>query len=130
MTQSTATNDSSHSPVESDVPRPEPVKVEHVESKDNNQELSELLQLVQPIIPFVKDIVSATSQATTQQTEIIATTQRRIVYCVTFLAAAVIAVSIIALFVQQVELTEKIMMGLLGFLGGFGSAKAIGARKP
>jgi hypothetical protein len=93
------------------------------------QELTDLLKVVQPFVPLVKDMVATFSQERTKQTDIIAKTQRRLVYCVTLLAAMAIGVAVCALFLQQVEVTEKIVIGLIGFLGGFGTAKGIGGTR-
>ncbi|MFA7235220.1 MAG: hypothetical protein WC058_00020 [Phycisphaeraceae bacterium] len=93
------------------------------------QELHALRALAQSLLPFVKDMVTTTAQETTKQTEIVAKTQRRIIYCATLLAGLIISVAICGLFLHEIALTEKIIVGLLGFLGGFGSAKAIKAEK-
>lgn len=64
------------------------------------------------------------AQETTKQTQIIANTTKSLFRGLIGVAFAVVVLAGIALFKGEAQLTEKIVIALLGFLGGFGVGKS------
>jgi len=94
--------------------------------KEQNSEVEALSGLLKNITePMANSQVVAAKEAT-KQTKIIADTTRTVFRGLIGVAFAVIILAGVALVMKETQVTEKIVIALLGFLGGFGLGKSSG----
>ena len=98
------------------IPDSEPKKT------DNSEPIRHLLK---EIIEYISNAQLEANKQNTKQTEIIAKSTNRFFSGVFIIATMILFLAAIALFQDKDQITEKIIIALLAFLGGLGAAKSI-----
>lgn len=101
-------------------------------AKPPSQASEEIVQLGKAFGPVLTQLVKSqetSAKEATKQAEIAAATMSRMYYGLFGIALAVILVAGCALFLKETALTEKVIIGLFGFLAGFGSGKGLSGRQ-
>ena len=95
--------------------------VEHGEQSDVEAFAGLIRSLSEPLA----NSQVVTAQEATKQTQIMADTARSLFRGLIGIALSVVFLAAAALYSGEVQLTEKIVIALLGFLGGFGVGKGV-----
>ncbi|EGQ9892841.1 TPA: hypothetical protein RUZ63_003588 [Vibrio cholerae] len=101
----------------------EPVKQELIE-KQPHSETEAFAALIKNISTPITESQIIVAKETTRQTEIIAKTTKSLFMGLIGIAFTIVLLAGFALFKGETQLTEKIIIALIGFLGGFGAGKS------
>ncbi|MCG7968581.1 MAG: hypothetical protein JAY63_18495 [Candidatus Thiodiazotropha taylori] len=82
-----------------------------------------LAGLVRSISEPIAEAQTIAAKEATKQNEIAAKTNKTVFLGLVAVALSVVLVSVLALYEGQTQLKEKILMALVGFMGGFGVGK-------
>ena len=95
-----------------------------VVGKEASSEVEAFASLIKSISEPIANSQVIVAQETTKQTQIVANTTKSLFRGLIGVAFAVVILAGLALFKGETQLTEKIVIALLGFLGGFGVGKS------
>ncbi|MDF2156096.1 hypothetical protein [Vibrio sp. CAU 1672] len=101
----------------------EQVKQELVE-KQPRSETEAFAALIKNISQPITESQIIVAKETTKQTEIIAKTTTSLFMGLIGIAFTIVVLAGLALYKGETQLTEKIIIALIGFLGGFGVGKS------
>lgn len=103
--------------------RTEESKVELVD-ENSHSEVEAFAGLIRSLSEPIANSQVVVAQETTKQTKIVADTTKSLFKGLIGIAFSVVVLAGLALYQGEVQLTEKIVIALLGFLGGFGVGKS------
>lgn len=83
-------------------------------------DVSSLAEVVQGAVEPFAESQKVVAQETTRQTEIIARETTKKFWGMCFLASLIIALAGCALFLGKEQITEKVLIAIVSFLGGLG----------
>ncbi len=86
-------------------------------------EISTLADMVQSAVEPFADSQKIVARETTKQTEIIAKEKTKMFWGLCFLATLVLVLAGIALFLDKEQITEKVIIAIVSFMGGLGFGK-------
>ncbi len=99
-------------------------KAELVE-EETSSDVEAFAGLIKNISEPIANSQIIVAQEATKQAQIVADTTKSLFRGLIGVAFAVVIIAGIALFKDETQLTEKIVIALLGFLGGFGVGKSV-----
>lgn len=88
--------------------------------------LSALSDLVKSAVTPFAESQTVVAQETTKQTEIIAGTKLKMFWGLCGLVALIIGLAVYALYLGKGDITEKVIIAIVSFLGGLGFGKQAG----
>ncbi len=89
-------------------------------------EMSSLAEMVQGAVEPFAESQKKVAIETTKQTEIIAKEKTKMFWGICFLSALVIILAGIALFLGKDQITEKVIIAVVSFMGGLGFGRHSG----
>ena len=86
-------------------------------------EISTLADMIQSAVEPFADSQKTVAKETTKQTEIVAKEKTKMFWGLCFLATLVLILAGIALFLNKEQITEKVIIAVVSFMGGLGFGK-------
>lgn len=102
---------------------PQLIEAKHADDVVAMSALSDLVKSA--VTPFAES-QTVVAQEATKQTEIVASTKLKMFWGVCVLAALIIGLAGYALYLGQNDITEKVLIAIVSFLGGLGVGKQSG----
>jgi hypothetical protein len=107
----------------------EPGEGRAVAADSDNGQVANLAAIIQAAVTPFAQSQETVARETTRQAQIIANSKTVVVKWIGAIAILVLVLAGCALFLGKDQLTEKVIVAILGFLGGVGYGKSTSSRR-